>query len=332
MGSGPIDDEALQRYLLGQLPEEEQRRLEERFFSDDECFEELLAVEDDLVYDYARDVLADRERELFERRFLGVDGTPQRVAAARAALERIIDRSATVPIAATPPASTATEAGARERSPRAGWTHDASWMRWAAVLALPASVAAIWLGLRTLGLQLALDDAAGERTSLQAQLATERQQREEATRALDAERRARQALDERLAAAEAAARRPGADGSSASAPPTLLSLVLTPGLVRGADTAARARVTPETTTLELRLQRDAGADQAAYASYRVTLRSADAKEVWRSPVLRASRAPIVVRIPARLLPAGDYEVTLYGVSPRHADEEIADYALTVSRP
>lgn len=57
-------------YLLGELPEEEQLRLEERFFTDDEYYQQLLALEDELLYDYAAGGLSSEQRVKFEQRFL----------------------------------------------------------------------------------------------------------------------------------------------------------------------------------------------------------------------------------------------------------------------
>src|SRR5688500_7023160 len=51
-------------YLLGQLPAAEAERLEQEFLSDDSRYEEVLAVEDELLLEYARGRLAlpDRTR------------------------------------------------------------------------------------------------------------------------------------------------------------------------------------------------------------------------------------------------------------------------------
>jgi anti-sigma factor RsiW len=67
------------RYLLGDVPEDEQIRIEERFFTDDEYFEQLLALEDDLIDDYVNGELTDREREQFEEYFLASPTRRQRV-------------------------------------------------------------------------------------------------------------------------------------------------------------------------------------------------------------------------------------------------------------
>ena len=65
-----INEELLTRYLLGQLSEEEQQRIEELYFTDDEIHEQLVALEDELRFDYAQGKLNHREREQFEKRFL----------------------------------------------------------------------------------------------------------------------------------------------------------------------------------------------------------------------------------------------------------------------
>lgn len=72
------------RYLLGQLSEQEQLRMEEEFFTNEETMAQLLVVEDDLIDDYARGTLSTAERERFERFFLASPQRQQRVAFATA--------------------------------------------------------------------------------------------------------------------------------------------------------------------------------------------------------------------------------------------------------
>lgn len=65
------DDKLLIRYLLGDhVPEEEVARIEERYFTDDRCFDRLMELEDELIDTYVRGGLAARERKLFQERFL----------------------------------------------------------------------------------------------------------------------------------------------------------------------------------------------------------------------------------------------------------------------
>lgn len=75
MGSQVEEQDVLRRYLLGDLPAESQRSLEERLMTDGGLYEELLMAEDDLVDQYLAGTLAARAREAFERSFLA---TPER--------------------------------------------------------------------------------------------------------------------------------------------------------------------------------------------------------------------------------------------------------------
>jgi hypothetical protein len=68
MDSDP--EKRMVKYLLRQLPEQEQAELEARYLSDDACFEELLAIEDELRDAYVHGELSSRDREAFEQRLL----------------------------------------------------------------------------------------------------------------------------------------------------------------------------------------------------------------------------------------------------------------------
>ena len=66
----PDQEKRMVKYLLRQLPEQEQVEFEARYLSDDYCFEELLAIEDELRDAYARGELSGRDRDAFEQRLL----------------------------------------------------------------------------------------------------------------------------------------------------------------------------------------------------------------------------------------------------------------------
>jgi anti-sigma factor RsiW len=66
----PDEYDLMFRYLLGELAEEEQSRLEQRYFTADELFEELLVVEGELIDGYALGEFSEHERRRIERHFL----------------------------------------------------------------------------------------------------------------------------------------------------------------------------------------------------------------------------------------------------------------------
>jgi anti-sigma factor RsiW len=75
MPTEPADEALLQKYLLGDLSEQEQVVVEDRAFADPGYLEALEGVEADLIDAYVRGELSQADRRQFERRFLT---SPQR--------------------------------------------------------------------------------------------------------------------------------------------------------------------------------------------------------------------------------------------------------------
>jgi hypothetical protein len=64
------EEKMFRRYLLGELDEDEQERIEERFITDRDFKERSLMTEDELVEDYLAGELSEAEKELFVGHFL----------------------------------------------------------------------------------------------------------------------------------------------------------------------------------------------------------------------------------------------------------------------
>ncbi len=79
----------IRRYLLGELDEDRAAALEAQYFADPALFDEVWAVEHDLVDEYVSGSLPDLEREPFERHYLATEVHRTRVATARALEARI---------------------------------------------------------------------------------------------------------------------------------------------------------------------------------------------------------------------------------------------------
>jgi hypothetical protein len=98
----PDDEEArLTRYLLGQLPAQEQAEVEERYLSDPDYHLALRAAERDLIDRYVRGELSDHEA--FETHYLSSPARRARAEFAQA-LAQWSDRSQAVAVAAEGPA------------------------------------------------------------------------------------------------------------------------------------------------------------------------------------------------------------------------------------
>lgn len=100
-----VDQERIERYLLGELSPDEQAELEALYFSDSELLDRIDAAEDDLIDDYVRQELSPAQRLRFESHFLN-EKRRERVRTAEALQKalhpRVSQRSAwALPLAAS---------------------------------------------------------------------------------------------------------------------------------------------------------------------------------------------------------------------------------------
>lgn len=65
MREGFPTDALIRRFLVGDVDEEEHERIERRFISDQEVYERIVVVEDELIEDYLEDSLTASDREKF---------------------------------------------------------------------------------------------------------------------------------------------------------------------------------------------------------------------------------------------------------------------------
>src|ERR1051325_8237960 len=78
------NEKLIARYLLGELPEEQQVEIEDRAFSDQDYLASITAVENDLIDEYVRGELSAADRQRFETRFLASAERRKRVEFAEA--------------------------------------------------------------------------------------------------------------------------------------------------------------------------------------------------------------------------------------------------------
>jgi hypothetical protein len=310
------NDELLIQYLLAELSEEEQEGVEQRYIGDPEFYEQLLAVEDDLIDAYALGELSQSRRTSFESHFLRSPERQARVGFAKAWMAYVS------------PQSKAARAAPKtlRRRPFFGFLRFESWPL---TLRVAAAVLVIlggaWLTAETLRLrnrveQTELQRAEIERNQrqLEQQVDEERRRSQELSTQLERERNARDL--------QTATQLP-----TEQSPPGIISLILTPGLVRGAGGAKRLIIPPEARQVSLHVD----FTQGDYESYSVVIETVDGRPIWSKSALKAqSRGPgkvVVVQTPASLFATEDYILTLSGVNGARPPEEISKYFFGASR-
>jgi hypothetical protein len=115
-----FDDRQIRHYLLGDLSDAEESRLEAAYFGDADLLARVELARDDLADDYAAGRLSQSEREKFERRILATEDGRKLVAITRA-----LQQAAAV---------------APDMPQRARWQIDRQWLSLAAVI--PVAIAA----------------------------------------------------------------------------------------------------------------------------------------------------------------------------------------------
>jgi hypothetical protein len=315
------NEKLLTQYLLGNLPEEQQERIEGEFLRDDQCYEHLLTLEDELFYDYAQNKLSAGEREQFEKRFLSSEGNRKRALLA-SALARKLSEAAPVETA---------ERGAAGREPRPFWRSLKSYfvaqnaaMRVSLTALAIVAGALIWLAIGIVRLRNEFNQFRAQRDVQEGQLRQQAQQ--ERARADELNLKLGREVDEN------AILRREFDKMQAQRVPSVVSLVLNPATVR--EKAPMKKVyLPGAGLLKLRLKLKR---EVEYKSYQVILLTVEGDEKWSQGMLQAQRTDsgrsIVLSLPARILAEGDYELRLKGYAADGALEETGDYYyLSISR-
>src|SRR5262245_7998629 len=152
------NEKLLIRYLVGSLPEEQRLQVEGGFLSDDQRYERLLALEDELFYDYAQKKLSPSEREQFEKRFLSSERNRKKAMIA-SALTRKMSESAS---------GDTTENSIADRDPQRFWQSLKSYfvaqsvaMRVSQAALATVSLALIWLVIGIVRLRNEFDQIRG---------------------------------------------------------------------------------------------------------------------------------------------------------------------------
>lgn len=318
-----IDDKMMVRYLLGELPEEEQSRLEERYFSDDDCFEQLVAVEDDLIDDYVRGQLSARQRKLFEKNFLTTPQRRQRLEFAKSLLTIVAEAGKAAQEVEIP-----VHAEARPwwqslwdflLTPRPAISF--------AILLIGGLVGGSFLFFETQHLKTQFTQFNAEQSQL---LQRERELRQQLAQTQDQytqlSNQFRQEQEQRMQLEHQLTRRQEPE-------PVLVSFVLQSGQERDLEKGPSKLIIPsDINTVQLHLDLSTGEE---YKSFRAALRTADGNEIWSQAMLKArpsdSGRAIDLNLPALIFSSDDYILQLLGVTASGDFESAGTYVFRVEK-
>jgi hypothetical protein len=304
-------EQIIQRYLLGELPEVEQAALEEAYFNDRRLFDQMVQAENELVDKYARGLLSPATRESFEKHYLAHPKRRERANFARALAARLDESNEVAAVSQPSSESLWNRLLPSMRGPKLAWGFS--------VALLLMTVVAAWFLLETRRLRQDLSAQEQRERELQQQATSERQRAEQLAAELERRRDDQPAVSPSPTPIKSA--------------PAFVSLVLAVGGTRSIDGAAPALLVIPPGTEQVRIQLNLRENN--YASYRAVLQAAGGREVFASAPLAAKRATsgasLSLTIPAQRVASGDYILTLGGVSKTGEVEEVSKSLFRIER-
>lgn len=296
-------------YLLGELSEGEQERVEEHFFNDRAVSDLLVVVEDELIDQYVNDRLTPARRQQFEDYFLRSPARRERVEFARAWKEYVAR--------AERPAATPAEGYYRIKKPLI-------WLPLAAMILLAVGVG--WTVVGNLRLRNQLE-------ALQTAQTADEEIKQDLRRELADEKARNATLTDELAQSKPNTT-PGQVKSEKFEAPTpdrnaLVWMTLVAGITREVGELPTLSLpgSAKRVLLKLPVKTD------TYKSYSATLKTVDGKTVWSRDGLKdrakAADTLLTLTIPARRLDSGDYILTLNGITSTGEIEPVSEYPFRV---
>jgi hypothetical protein len=319
-------------YLLGELTGDKAEEFEQQYLADQDTFELLEAVEEELVEDYLRGMLSPAERLLFERRYMSRPENQEKIDFARNLLESLSDKLEPVP--------------SREPSPQKA---DSTWHRLQPVQSpepestlhrlkpVPPAVqsrsssaryvfysvaAALVFGIAVAICLLAISRMNARLAAADRQQARLEQEAEDLRARLETEQGNNKALADQLQNVQDQLKSLQQRGASGS----VLSLILEPLMTRGATGAgSQANLEPGITELDLKLD----VSRLDYQIYRPTIRRLSGGTIPGPGNLRRSGKYVSLKLSAEVLRPGVYVITLDGIAPDGNPSYAGEYTFTV---
>jgi len=301
----------IDRYLLGDLPESEQAALEERYFADNETFERICESENRLVDQYVRGRLNSAERARFETHYLASPVHRRRVATARNLLAAADEFA---------PARSAPEIRP------SFWQRLIEWRRLAPAWQLAMAAAMLLLMAGGVWLLAERTRMRSELAKLQAENAARQNREQELARQIASGQSDRERLSAELE--QLRKQQTQARPIQSPAPPSVLtvfSFALSPISVRG-SAAQPLAVGLGANQVQLQLTIPPG----DWKSFQADI-TAERRPIWSQQQLKSRAGKVIVTVLAGKLPFNDYILTLSGTNRAGATEEINRYSFRVIR-
>jgi hypothetical protein len=291
------------RYLLRELPEDQVEEIEQRYFTNEDSFEELRRLEAELIDSYVAGELDSEQKKKFEQLYLSMPEGKSRVQFAEALRVKA------------------------SKMPKPATSFSGS-KRWSAVYVLAAvlavfAIAGAWMIWELVHLRA--ENRSAQQKIQQIQKKSDELQKQSAakieqlTKELDSARMG-----------EDVQPLPPIQGTKPPQP-SLLAVLMMPGVARGSSGMQTISLDKglNFVRFELKLDRD------PFPGYRVSLQTADGEELWNlgllKPMTTASGKTVKFDLPASRLDQRDYVLLLQGRAAGSKFENVSAYPFRVKK-
>jgi hypothetical protein len=306
------------RYLLGKLSDSEAALLEERYFAEDDVFDEIETAEDELVDAYVRGSLSAEDRKRFEDKV-----SPSARLAERVEFARLLSK---VPSPSQPIQQSAEESW-WQRLFIVSWVPNAAVSTAVAVglllIVVGSPAALVWLRMRDEN-RLVAERVAMEQQRQQLEQRLSEQQSKSNTDLQNSKAEEARLLQELQATREELAR-------TNPQPALPASILLFANSSRAPGNRDLLTVPSTASTIQLKLVLDSD----DYASYQATIKSPDDRDILKRQGLKPGRSGqariIVLQFAAQLLSSGQYVVRVSGLTPSGTYESVAEYPVRITK-
>ena len=319
-------EELMVRYLLEKVAEEEQSEIEERFFSDNDYFEQLLALEDDLIDSYVQGKLPKDEQEQVERLLMSSPRQRQDMEFTKSLVEDLTAVRSQEAADTHPTGVNSTswwKSLLNLSSPgRKGWKPAFAVLGIAALLFV--SLLAWSIVLRNNVARLEAERASLEKKEreLQEQLVNQSNNNQKLAEELKREQNMRANAERELAELIKPA-----PPLSSSKP---LSIFLTiDSISRGSSDLKKAILPRGNRPLNFYIELDEKDD---YKQYRGTIKTFGGKQIWEGKIIeRAGPASLILKLRTNRFSTDDYTLTLSGEVEQDNWEVIREYTFLIRK-
>jgi hypothetical protein len=316
------DRQLITQYLLGELEEETQAKVQDRLLCDREFFDRLAIEENELIDDYLRGALTRGRQEKFQSYFLASPVRHQKLRFAKALKRRLSESPPKTEIAVSP------------LWKRLLWPRELSLLRFAAGATAALIIAAGgWLALENARLRRQIDNMRAVRDEwperarqLELQISVEKQHNQMLAEEIKRERSRSSKLERQVGILNQAREADRSETREA-----IISLALLPGLSREGDGSHQVEILRGTSRVRLELY----PEKTDHENYRAELRTREDKRIWVGNNLKlrktSSGDQVIVSLPATILSKGDYILTLRSTADDGEQERAGTYYFRVVR-